>query len=654
MNLRHIPVFGAPVAISFVPTQANEVAVPKAENRTSPKRQRRKNARASEKTSPANAARTPATTTSSSSAPEGTPAKAASPASEKVSVAPAAPRSTKSTLFGRTLGGKYLVQSFLGGGAMAAVYRARDERGASVAIKVMNPSLAHDPDLLSRFRHEAKLAAALSHPHVVGVIDYGEEKDGLLYIVMELVEGRTLAEVMAADGPLPPERAAELLVQMLSAVAAAHDLRIVHRDLKPENVLVCTAADGTETVKVCDFGVAALLEADGKVLPPEGAAPTNDGKTSLREITKRFTSAGTVVGTPAYMSPEQASGRPADARSDLYALGVMLYEMLTGRLPFEARSSLAMMEAQIWQQPIDPFVRLPSCHVGLAIVAHQAMQKDPAARFGSARAMRTAVRRGRGTHFFADETMSAPRLAGIAPSAWSRSQRIATPVLRAGLTTGWSEIGTSPVADEPAPVRPRRRPVAVSSILQGIATFVVATTVGLGALVYADREGAWGQAALATEDPAEPPRAAVAVPPRNAPLSALAPSPTTSLPALETSDAAAAEPPRPAIGRTARVVAVVERADGVTTQDVDALLARVSFVPCYHAALLALGRNEGGTAHLHLDIDRDGVVQGARARIEGPLASASSCLEARPVLLRVAHAPNKTGASAEVVLNLAP
>ena len=298
-------------------------------------------------------------------------------------------------LVGRVLAGKYEIEAYLGGGAMGAVYRARQvalER--TVAVKVMHPELAKRRDFTARFHREAKASSRLSHPCSVGVTDFGEEADGLLYLVMEYVDGRTLDQVIQREFPISPERTANILVQVLSAVAVAHDLGIVHRDLKPENILVFDGFDDegipTDTVKVCDFGIATMLGANDVLDDAPGVTAKRDAK--------RLTGIGTILGTPAYMSPEQAEGRSPDARSDIYAIGVVLYEMLTKTVPFEGPSVEAILSAQIFKTPTDPRIHQAGCSPELASIALRALQKDPADRFTSARAMRSEVRRTRAAY----------------------------------------------------------------------------------------------------------------------------------------------------------------------------------------------------------------------------------------------------------------
>jgi serine/threonine-protein kinase len=201
---------------------------------------------------------------------------------------------------------------------MGSVYRARDMRlDRDVAIKVVRAELLNDPDARRRFRREAQLVARLQHPSIVSIFDYGTFPDGAAYLVMELVRGDDLRRILTRDGPFPPARAARVLSQICAAIDAAHREGILHRDLKPENIFLTA---GETEVKVLDFGVAKLVGEDRRL---DDGAP---GAT--------MTVDGTIVGTPAYMAPEQLRGEPLDARSDVFSLGVMAFEMLSGELPF--------------------------------------------------------------------------------------------------------------------------------------------------------------------------------------------------------------------------------------------------------------------------------------------------------------------------------
>jgi serine/threonine-protein kinase len=281
-------------------------------------------------------------------------------------------------LSGRIFAGKYEVEERIGAGSMGMVYRARHVTlDKVVAVKVLHHTLASDPNVSQRFQREARAASRLKHPCSVHVLDYGREADGTLYIAMEFIDGIDLYDLMLANRPLPPERVVSLMTQTLSALAAAHDVGVLHRDLKPENIMITTtrADDGKlqEQVTVCDFGVAQI--ADPNV--PSG---------------RRLTAAGFIIGTPDYMSPEQARGQKVDERSDLYSAGVIMFQLLTGRLPFEADTPIDVALKQITEAPPQPRDLYAGVDPVLEAICLRAMRKTPSERYATARAMMSALR----------------------------------------------------------------------------------------------------------------------------------------------------------------------------------------------------------------------------------------------------------------------
>jgi serine/threonine-protein kinase len=263
---------------------------------------------------------------------------------------------------GTTLADRYRVERSLGRGGMAEVYLARDLRlERPVALKVLAPALSSDPSFVARFRREAQAAAGLSHPNIVAVYDWGEAL-GSYFIAMEYAPGRTLAEVIEAEAPLSAERTALIGEQIAAALAAAHRNGLVHRDIKPSNVIL----GEDDAVKVTDFGIAHVVEEAGT----------------------RLTATGTVLGTPVYLSPEQAEGRAVDARSDVYSLGVLLYELATGATPFEGTTSAALAYQHAREPFEPPSVRNPSVPAALDAVITESLAKDPDARPASAEQVR--------------------------------------------------------------------------------------------------------------------------------------------------------------------------------------------------------------------------------------------------------------------------
>jgi serine/threonine protein kinase len=286
-------------------------------------------------------------------------------------------------LIGRSIGGKFVIERLLGAGAMGAVYRASQtalER--TVAIKVMHGEIAFDPTFAARFHREAKAVSRIDHPNLIRVLDYGQEADGLLYIAMEFLDGRDLFQVIEEEWPLPHDRIVDIVSQVLSALAEAHDAGVLHRDLKPENIMLLRrkSEDGApiDVVKVCDFGIAKIQEPEARPAPARGG--------------RNLTAAGLVVGTPGYMSPEQARSEPCDARSDLYSVGVILYQLLSRRLPYEGSTPLDVVVRSLHEPPPPLGTHGPTAAPGLEPLCMKAMSKRPEERYPSAREMRAALR----------------------------------------------------------------------------------------------------------------------------------------------------------------------------------------------------------------------------------------------------------------------
>jgi hypothetical protein len=258
---------------------------------------------------------------------------------------------------GTTLGGRYRLESRIAAGGMSTVYKAIDETlERPVAVKLMNREVAGDSDQLERFRREARAVAQLSHPHIVGVIDAGDDADPdhpRPYIVFEYVEGETLKDKIRREGPLPVSEAVAYAIEIARALGAAHARHIIHRDVKPQNVLI----DHDGRAKVTDFGIARTLEEDG------------------------LTADGRVLGTTDYVSPEQALGRPVTGQSDLYSLGIVLYEMLTGDVPFKGDNQVAVAMKHVREQIPDVQDKRPGISAALASVVDTATAKRESDRY---------------------------------------------------------------------------------------------------------------------------------------------------------------------------------------------------------------------------------------------------------------------------------
>ena len=283
-------------------------------------------------------------------------------------------------LIGTTISDRYLIERLLGEGGMGAVYQAEHTlMRKRMAIKVLHPEMTRLPEVVARFEREAMAAAHIDHPHVVTATDFGKLEDGSFFLALEFVEGASLREVIA-KGPLELGRSLHIARQMAAALQRAHGLKIVHRDLKPENVMLVERDGDTDFVKVLDFGIAKVQMGElGTNVPSSTREP--------RPEQNVLTQAGMVYGTPEYMAPEQALGQPVDARADLYALGVIMFEMLTGHRPFEAESKVALLGMQVTAPVPAMSAKCADCNVPPdveALVGHL-LAKEASERIGDAR-----------------------------------------------------------------------------------------------------------------------------------------------------------------------------------------------------------------------------------------------------------------------------
>jgi serine/threonine-protein kinase len=307
---------------------------------------------------------------------------------------------------GTVIDGRYRVKHRIGSGGMADVYCALDEQlGRDVAVKLLHRRFAEDQEFVERFRREASSAAGLQHPNVVGVFDRGEW-DGTSYIAMEHLEGRTLKQLITEEAPLDPIRAIDLVVQLLRAARFAHKRGIIHRDLKPHNAIV----DPDGRVKVTDFGIARAGASD-------------------------MTQTGSIMGTAQYLSPEQAQGVSVDERSDLYSVGVVLYEMITGRVPFEGDSAVSIALKQVAEAPAPPHRLNPDAPAELEAVVLRALSKDPAQRYQDADEFITALDRVRG-HLAAGISPAGDATTAFAPLATGAATAVAPAAAAEAYTTG--------------------------------------------------------------------------------------------------------------------------------------------------------------------------------------------------------------------------
>jgi Serine/threonine protein kinase len=270
------------------------------------------------------------------------------------------------TLIGRVLAGRYRILDKIGAGAMGAVYKAEDMATKRLAaIKLLSPDHQRNAEYVARFQREARMATRIAHPNAVSTFDTGATEDGFAYIAMEYLVGEPLSQVIKGRAPLPLDRVVRIVWQAAAALNAGHELNVVHRDFKPDNVLICRQPDGSEQVKVLDFGVAKQTAVDPQ----------------FQELTQ----AGYVVGTPQYLSPEQVKSEPTSARSDLYSLAIVVYEMLTGGLPFAGKSPQKQMFNRLLEEPmplavVNPTLSLPP---EVEMVLMKALSRNPDERHAS-------------------------------------------------------------------------------------------------------------------------------------------------------------------------------------------------------------------------------------------------------------------------------
>ncbi|NLE21180.1 MAG: Stk1 family PASTA domain-containing Ser/Thr kinase [Actinobacteria bacterium] len=367
------------------------------------------------------------------------------------------------------LADRYRLVSLLGSGGMADVYLAEDERlGRRVAVKVLKARLAADDEFRERFRIEAQAAASLKHPSIVAVYDRGTA-DGVPYIAMEYVHGESLKQRVRRDGALPSNEAVDVALNVLSALAAAHDRSIVHRDVTSYNVLL---EEGGRVV-VTDFGIARM------------------GDSAL-------THTGAMMGTSSYLSPEQAQGRPADRRSDLYSLGVVLYEMLTGRVPFRGDTDVAVAMQHVSCAPPNPRSLAPGASEALAAVVMQALSKDPADRYQTAEEFAAALRRTRRPRAAAGDCAIAAGALATPDAAVAAGAPAADVAAGGGASPEQSVPATAVAAEAPtryhagggqaSGLRPRRRPLRLAVLT--LVLLAVAAAGGWAAYTYLLAQGA--------------------------------------------------------------------------------------------------------------------------------------------------------------------
>jgi serine/threonine-protein kinase len=414
-------------------------------------------------------------------------------------------------LIGKTLDGRYVVERILGAGGMGLVYQARHVvLGKALAIKVLKQEVSRDEQVMGRFRREAQSASAIGSAHICAVSDFGSLPDGSTYFVMEYLDGPSLTKAMEQDRPMAAARILSIGVQLCDALGAAHESGIVHRDLKPDNVHLVRHGSKTDFVKVLDFGIAKV----------GGAAD------------KKLTQAGQVFGTPHYMSPEQCSGGDVDHRTDVYALGVMLYEMAAGQVPFDADNLMGVLTKHVYEQPIPPreLPKPADVPADLEAVILKALAKSPDERYASMAALREDLARVQG---------------GIAPLASTESMLTSR--------SGDRSLADRSLVDMRSPIAAGTTPAPLAQksgkgvwIAAALSLVLVGVGVAAGVFFMSESADERPQTPRASRPPATPP---VPTPP---------PSPTPEPPPVPP----APEPPPPVAPEAPTMVRLVTEPAG--------------------------------------------------------------------------------------------
>ncbi len=558
------------------------------------------------------------------------------------------------TLLGRVVAGKFKIEAPIGAGAMGEVYRARHTvLDTVIALKIMRPDIAKDAMFKERFYREAKAASRLDHANSVRIYDYGVEPDGLVYIAMEFLHGRDLLSVLRDEWPMPDTRIVDILAQTLAAVSVAHELGIIHRDLKPENIMVSVGDDDDQRpyqVKVCDFGIAKLSD-------PRAFQTENNGSA--------LTSSGTLIGTPEYMSPEQARGDALDPRSDLYSVGIILYQLLVGRVPFFAENALGVVLKQVTDEPVPPSKVRPGVNARLEAICLRALKKSRDDRYQTARDMRRDLR---GVFGYRPQSLteeSGAHLLAAPPERDALDVARARTLVQGKTSTLRLNADGTPASlptPAPAPAPPRAEvdftskhtsdgtevtvPMNAGSRYLGLVVAVAAGALlvgGLGVFAIA-RGGDGGRAGTTPSASAASPEGSVVL--GNLPPGPAEPAPLATPLALASGSASARRallptpksgpPPLPAVaGRTTAPSALPPvtasapaaaqpdyspasayvalgtlsnsgvREDAVRRKMAD-LLPRLS--ACYRDALTVVASPIGGSAEIHMSIDDKGVI----------------------------------------------
>jgi serine/threonine-protein kinase len=440
---------------------------------------------------------------------------------------------------GKVVGGKYRLGRRLGEGGMGEVYEAQHTViGRRFAIKFLHAYLAQNPETMTRFRHEAETAGGIEHENIGAAVDFGTADDGTPYLVMEYLDGEDLARLLVRQGPLPVARTAYIVIQACRGLTAAHARGIVHRDLKPENLFICRRTDGSDLVKVVDFGIAKLRS----------------------KVT--VTQSGVTMGTPCYMSLEQAKGaKEVDQRTDIYSLGVILYEMLTGTRPYPGENYNEVLYNLFTTEPARVESLRPGVPAGLCDVVHRAMAREARNRFDSAAALADALVP------YAGRPVTPLRSQvdiEVAPSARAARATVKSPV---SLTS--METTPRPV---PVTVTPQRRETmntdaVVRTVVPGrarrLGIMLLVAAIMTGPLAYAlwwYMSPGWRESAGAARAPAREPRAPAALQPPEKAAAMANPAPAPKADAAPAHEPSAMAPQAPAAAAETPAVRAAEPA----------------------------------------------------------------------------------------------
>jgi len=432
---------------------------------------------------------------------------------------------TDDPLIGKVLSDRYRIVRKIGEGGMGAVYQAEHALiEKKMALKILFQDLTRRPDLIQRFLQEAKSASRIGHENVIDISDFGQSPDGLVFIAMEFLDGQDLGKLLKKGGAMHWERARPILMQITKGLRAAHGNGIIHRDMKPENVYLIQKEGRPDFVKVLDFGIA-------KVVNDAAGGPA-------------LTQTGMIFGTPEYMSPEQAQGSPPDHRVDVYAVGCIMYHMLTGSVPFMADNFMGILTKHLLEAPIPPRKRRPDLEIPQEVeaICLRAMEKDRDKRYPDMDAFYRALGAAGDIAFEPSQVFVAPRL----PKASLKYPTLAAANLEARESRTAIAVSGSGTFEDERPGRPDeipgggRKPMLFALIAVGV---VAAIVVGVLAMRSSDKTAAPAATAATETKPAAVAPAAVAPPPAEAAKPAAETPPAkSSKPAGETPSAEAAKP----------------------------------------------------------------------------------------------------------------